>query len=239
MADIRFALCDIHSHILPGVDDGSKSMEMTENMLKIAYEQGIRYMIATPHFIPGEDNPSVAKLVATYKDVQKKASEIGRDFRIFLGNELYYSEGLTESLDNHSALTINGSRYVLIEFDVRAGYSVIYEGLSSVIKKGYFPIIAHIERYQQLLGQFDKIEELIKLGAYVQVNVSSIEDGGFCKKLLKHDMIHVFGTDAHRDVGRAPYMQAGVRYVYKKYGMETAKKLFYDNPMKILKDEII
>lgn len=245
MANIQISLCDMHSHILPGVDDGSKSMEMTGEMLKIAYEQGIRYMTATPHFIAGYDNVPVNKLVEVYKEVQKKALEIGEDFHIFLGNELFYSEGITDSLDSHKALTINGSRYALIEFDVGERYSVIYEGLSTMIKRGYFPIIAHIERYKQLFKQYDKIEELIKLGVYVQVNISSLEGkmtdqvAVFCRKLLKYGMIHIFGTDAHRDVGRAPYMQEGVRYINKKYGFETTKQLLYNNPMKILKDKII
>lgn len=244
MAEKQIVLCDMHSHIIPGVDDGSRDMEMTERMLETAYEQGIRCMVATPHFIPGGNNTPLKELVNAYKEVQKKALDIGGDFHVFLGNEIYYTEGIADSLEKKRALTINGSRYVLVEFDVGERYDVIYEGLSATIKKGYIPIIAHIERYQRLFKEYERINELIKMGNYVQVNISSLEGGdfqisGFCRKLLAHGMIHFFGTDAHRDVGRAPYMKAGAEYVIKKYGYKTAVRLFYDNPMKVLKNKII
>jgi protein-tyrosine phosphatase len=79
----------------------------------------------------------------------------------------------------------------------------------------------------------------------VQVNISSLLGGvtdsvaGFCRKLLKQDMIHIFGTDAHRDVGRAPYMGEGASYIERKFGKETAERLLITNPKKILMNKII
>jgi protein-tyrosine phosphatase len=214
-------------------------------MLEIAYGEGIRYMTATPHFMAGNGNAPVKKLKEVLRQVQRAAAEIGQDMRIFLGNELYYSEGVLDLLEQGEALTINGSRYVLMEFNVRESYDVIYGAFQDMTQRGYMPIIAHIERYGALFKKYDRIEELIGLGVYVQVNISSLLGGvtdsvaGFCRKLLKQDMIHIFGTDAHRDVGRAPYMGEGASYIERKFGKETAERLLITNPKKILMNKII
>lgn len=238
-------LYDMHSHILPNVDDGSRNMEMTIEMLRIAYSQGIRNMVATPHYTPGADNCPVAELKERLQEVQEEALKIGDDFHIYLGNELYYSEGIWDRLDQKEALTLNDSRYVLVEFDITEKYKVIYDALKECIRRGYFPVIAHIERYLALFMDFDKVEELMNLGAYVQVNISSLEGGltdrtaSFCRKLLKYNMIHIFGTDAHRAAGRAPTPKKGAAYIEKKYGAGTVKLLMHTNPKKMLNNKIL
>lgn len=243
-------LYDMHSHILPGVDDGSKNMNMTRKMLEIAYKNGIRHMVATPHFIVGRDNPSADKLRKLREDVQEEADKMfNGEMKIYLGNELFFGEGLVRKLDNKEALTINDTRYVLVEYSESETYEEIYRGAKHLINHGYSPIIAHVERYANVTKKIENVEELIKLGAYIQVNISSIcgnifdglfdEQVKFSRKLLKYDMVHVFGTDAHRDESRSPEMKAGIDYINKHYGDGTTKILLNKNPKKLLADKII
>jgi len=138
---------DIHSHILPGIDDGSKSMEETIRMLHIAAEEKITTIIATPHYEAGGDNPSVEYLKDVLNQVQQEAYKVNKDFRLFLGNELYYSESIVEDLKSGKALTLAGSRYVLVEFSYTVDFRTMYRGINNIIYNGYIPILAHAERY--------------------------------------------------------------------------------------------
>lgn len=238
-------LFDMHCHILPGVDDGSRDMDTTRKMLARAYEQGIRNMVATPHFMMGEDNTPVPELVKIFLKVRQEANAIAPDFNIFLGNELLYDSGLLEQVKKGNALTINGTRYVLIEFLVETEYENICAAVREFTTAGYIPVIAHVERYMKLTKHMGYIGELIDMGALIQVNISSLEGGitdqvtGFCRKLLKADMIHVFGTDAHGVNVRPPIVSSGLRYIEKKYGKGKVEELFNRNPKRILNDKLI
>lgn len=170
-------LFDMHCHILPGVDDGSRDMDTTRKMLARAYEQGIRNMVATPHFMMGEDNTPVPELVKIFLKVRQEANAIAPDFNIFLGNELLYDSGLLEQVKKGNALTINGTRYVLIEFLVETEYENICAAVREFTTAGYIPVIAHVERYMKLTKHMGYIGELIDMGALIQVNISSLEGG--------------------------------------------------------------
>lgn len=236
---------DIHSHILPEVDDGSVSMTQTKRMLKIAYEEGIRYIIATPHYGAGCRNPDQEELLKKLDLVRQEAKKIHENFHIALGNELFFSEDIIEHLRKRKALTLAGTRYVLVEFATQDNYQTIRRGLHRLLINGYLPILAHVERYECLYEEYDKIDEMIKLGAYMQLNISSIvgrithRRKKFCKKLLEYGLIHLIGTDSHSDNGRAPLMLDGVNYIRKKYGEELVEILLKDNTLKLLQNQYI
>ena len=236
---------DIHCHMLPDVDDGSKDMDMTRRMLEIAYCEGIREIVMTPHYMIEQDNRPVEMLLEIVNQVREEATKISDDIHIYLGNELYYTMGIVDRLVEGSALTLNESRYALVEFSIRESYKTIYRACKEFTDKGYSPVIAHVERYGCLYKKIDCIEELVDAGAYIQVNINSllggITDGvaNYCKKLLKYDLIHLLGTDAHRDVGRSPVMYKGIEYIEKKYGSGTVRELLVSNPQKILANKIL
>ena len=137
-------LIDIHAHILPGVDDGSRGMEESETMLSMAYRQGIRRIIATPHYSRRRGSGGLAELADR---LNARAQAIYGDFEILPGHETYYYEGLAEALKSGQALTLAGSRYVLVEFDPGVSYRQLYQGVRKLIMARYVPVLAHVERY--------------------------------------------------------------------------------------------
>lgn len=168
---------DMHTHILPGLDDGSQYMDQTVSMLKTAYDEGIRVIVATPHY--GIRNPgfrlSEAKKVLA--QVQEKADEITPGLKLMLGNELYYSDGIVEALERGDAATMGGTSYALVEFSTSDSRERIEQCVREMTWKGYRPIIAHLERYKCLEGDIDAVKDLVDRGAAVQINCRSFMDG--------------------------------------------------------------
>ncbi len=235
---------DVHCHMLPGIDDGSRDLTMTEEMLRQAQEQGCCGIIVTPHYWKGrwEARPETVREAA--KEVEALAKKRDPDFFVACGNEIkYYGSSMVEALMEKRCLTLGESKYVLVEFSYEITYSEIDMAINQLTTKGYRPIIAHIERYQSLYREYDRIDQLIQRGAYVQVNAGSIGGdegmriGGFVKKLLKYEMIHVIGSDAHNDKERAPKMERCAAYLKKKGGEECRRKLLYENPLQLLRNE--
>ena len=129
-------LIDIHAHIRPGVDDGSRGREESETMLSMAYRQGIRRIIATHHYSRRRGSGGLAELADR---LNVRAQAIYGDFEILPGQETYYYEGLAEALKSGQALTLAGSRYVLVEFDPGASYRQLYQGVRKLIMARYVP----------------------------------------------------------------------------------------------------
>lgn len=236
---------DIHNHILPAMDDGSASMQQTRNMLEIAHNEGITHIIATPHYRVGDRNADSEELSQKLDLVRHEAKKFNDNFQIDLGNELYFSEDIIEHLRNKKALTLAGTRYVLVEFSILESYLNMRNGLYRLITNGYLPILAHVERYECLYNNINHIIDFIKMGAYMQMNISSILGSiinrrtAFCKKLMENGCIHFVGTDTHSDQERAPKMREGVSYISKKYGEDQVNQLLIENTSKLLHNQYI
>lgn len=242
--DNRTGFIDIHTHILPGVDDGSKDINESIGMLEKAYEEGIRSIIATPHYMCGSDNTKPEQLMELTNTLQKKAYDIAEDFKIYLGNELFYSDGITEALQGKQALTLAGSRYVLVEFFPKVTYTTIYQGLQKLILAGYAPILAHMERYECLTKE-ERLIEIKELGVYLQMNSASLT-GNFLnaksvhnRKLFYEGSIDFIGTDTHNLTYRPPMMQTCIKAVEKKCEGILLKKALMDNAAMILSNQYI
>ena len=203
-------MIDIHSHILPGVDDGSRSMEESIVMAKQYVEDGIHKVIATPHYIDDGDS-KIANENKQILDVLNNALKAKKiDLEIYLGNEIYISPDILEDLRSGKVSTLNNSRYVLIEsamLDIPVNIdNIIYE----LCLKGYIPIIAHPERNLKVQENPNILFGLIMSGALTQINLPSLE-GRYGKEsketaelLLSHKMVHFVGTDAHSPRTRSP-----------------------------------
>lgn len=237
---------DIHSHILPAVDDGSVSLMQTRNMLQIAYDEGIHFIIATPHYGVGCRNPDKEELKKKLDLVQQEAGKIDPSYRVELGNELYYSEDIIEHLRKKEAFTLAGTRYVLVKFSGEDDYATIKTGLHRLLIYGYLPILAQVEKYECLYQNFEGIYNIIRLGGYMQMNIGSLTESrhnkrtAFCKKLIEYELVHILGTDSHSDSSpRAPRMQEGILFLRRKYGESLVKKILIENTDKLLKNEYI
>ncbi|WP_270644796.1 CpsB/CapC family capsule biosynthesis tyrosine phosphatase [Merdimonas faecis] len=234
---------DMHVHILPGVDDGAEDIKEMEEMLKIAYSEGIRCIIATPHHHPrrGKESPEVLRKKAAL--LRKSAHEIDEHFRIYLGTEIFFGQDVLEKLKEGQVLTMNRRNYVLVEFSPSEPFSYIKQSLQQLMMAGYEVILAHAERYRCLTEEPELAEQLGDMGILLQINAGSITgDGGrrirkFIRYLMDEDLVFCVGTDAHSARSRAPRMKKAAEYVKKKYGEEYVRKIFYENAKMMLRKE--
>lgn len=230
---------DIHCHILPGVDDGSKSLEESIWMLRREYEDGVRRIIVTPHFRYNMFEPPMQVVQKQFLRLQKAAQEVGSDLKLYLGCELHASMDMVSCLKKGERLTMAGSRYVLVEFGNNDEKAFMKERVQKLKLNGYIPIVAHVERYRAVKGNVDFIDELKGLGAMIQVNADSIsgKDGfsvkWFTKKIMKLDLLDFIGTDGHGKKSRVPDIGKCYAQVVKTMGEGYARKIFVENPQKI------
>lgn len=236
---------DIHCHILPALDDGARNMDQTKAMLKIAYREGIRRIVATPHFFATRKSATVEEIQEALFRVQENIESWGIRIKLYAGNEIYYRSEVPDLLEEGKAATLAGSRYVLVEFDPMAEYSYLRDGILKLDSYGYIPVIAHTERYECLFEKKERLQRVKDHGGIIQVNASSFQRGMFdemgkrARYLLKNELVDVVGTDAHGDGDRSPLMKETARYLYKKAGDKRAEEILKTNPRAILEDRDI
>ena len=240
-------LFDIHCHILPGVDDGSPNLETSLEMLRIAYEDGTRDIILTPHYMLDRNTFTYSELDERFSQFKSDVEAAGEfpDLKLYLGNEILYEEGIVTKLREGDIHTMNGTRYVLVEYNIRTPYSEIAYSIEALNQARYIPIIAHVERYHTLEGRLDKLDEIIDKGCLLQMNISSV-DGGFlnenkhwCRKMIKKGYITFLGTDAHNEHSRAPYTQEYIKWINKKCGSDEAEYMLTEAPEMMVQGKYI
>lgn len=239
-------MIDIHTHILPGIDDGAKDMETAIKMLKMAERDGTTHIIVTPHYIHevqgifGNDSKAVKK---SYEELMAVVKEKNINVKIYPGTEAFICPELPQLITSGGIYTLNNSAYVLVELPMMNMPIYTDDVLFNIKISGYTPIIAHPERYREIADNPNTLYDYINRGALVQVNASSIK-GIYGKKikdtaltLIRHNMVHFVASDAHTCRGRSPKMSRAYEIVRNEVGDAFAKRLFRTNAMKILKDE--
>lgn len=237
---------DIHTHILPGVDDGAGDMETALRMLTMEYEDGVRHIILTPHYMPSsrmeKNEDRSLKIKQTFKKIKEESKRLFPELNLYLGNELYYKSNVLEELDAKRANTMAGSDYILSEFSTGISYSELVKAARSYQHDGYQPILAHVERYQCLQGNLDRLRELKNMGCLLQMNTENFLEGffsankRFCTKAVREGYIDFLGTDCHNCETRKPTMKRAVQYLEKKIEKDELEVLLYKNPMKIIEE---
>lgn len=232
-------MADMHNHILFGVDDGSPDLDTSIQMLDIAYQDGIRRVVLTPHKHPRRGDAPVAEIVEAYRQLAEAAKHRFPDMKLALGRELYYSSDLFDMLatrENLRGYTMGDSDTVLIEFSFSSRENSIREAVRNVIAAGFQPIVAHVERYA-CTGEYKTlVPELRRMGAEIQLNADSvIGNNGYAikkvaKRLLKDDLVDYIATDAHDTESRSPVLSQCYKYVAKKYGEGYADEIMHVKP---------
>lgn len=237
---------DIHSHILAGIDDGAKQIEESAKMLQIAAEDGITAIIATPHFHYSRGHAKPEKIRRRLSELRAAAKEQELSIRLYAGNELYYSEDLIRIVKAGEALTMAGSDYVLLEFSENTEQRTIQNGVYEFLSEGYYPIIAHVERYRAFLDNPGFAAEITDLGAYCQINAKSLTSGimdfgkkRFVNSMIENGLVSFIATDAHDTNQRPSKFGKAAEWLYKKYGPEECRELFFENAKKVLNHQII
>ncbi|MBU3155322.1 tyrosine-protein phosphatase [Clostridium estertheticum] len=210
-------MIDIHSHILPGIDDGSKDMEMSIKMLKMAEEKGTKIIVATPHYIRGRYENHYDKIFDLHQEVKLAAENAGLKIEVLLGQEVMLDKYALDLCKEGKIRGINETSYMLIEFPMdklpNDALDLIYELRVLGIK----PIIAHPERYEYIIEAPTTINDFINEGCLFQINAGSLQ-GLFGKKvqkcaklLVKEGLVNFIASDAHSINRRCPGLIEGVR----------------------------
>ena len=234
-------LCDIHCHLLPGIDDGASSIAETVKLLKMEYADGVRTVIVTPHYRVGMFEPSMDDIYEQFARVKEIASLVGEGLQVFLGCEFHANEDMVTVLRQGRRPTLAGSRYVLAEFSEKHEYPFIRRQCYELLSSGYKPIVAHAERYPAIRKDMDHLGDLAELGAYIQMNAGSIlgKEGffirQFCKKAVKEDCIHFVASDAHNLTTRVPLLGTCAEYLQDLMGETYTRHILIENPKMILK----
>lgn len=234
-------MIDIHCHILPLVDDGSKSIEMSLDMLDQAYRSGTDKIILTPHlaYAYGFNNPK-DKIREDFEELKEIVRDAGIPIKMYLGCEFLYSSKETFEEHFNDITTLNGTQYMLIEFYFDAQEKVILEAVQSVLDKGYIPIVAHPERFEAIQTDLNVAHKIKQMGAYLQMNKGSVlgDYGHLVREtvlsLLEEGLIDLVGSDAHNMRSRYPAMNEAFMEVRRYFGESYANWIFNENPNELL-----
>ena len=232
----------MHCHLMPGVDDGSKSPEMTAKMLEIAADDGIGGIVCTPHFEAGMKPELLEKRKRSLALTRGLAETICPKMKIFYGNEIFYGDSTLKALESGTAKPLNGTDYILVEFPVYSEFAYIEKAIRTLTYAGYRPVIAHIERYEGM-KKMNQVQELVRCGAVMQVNASTVTGAmgwgvkRYVLKLMKYGLVDILGTDAHGIQRRRPEMSEALLLIDKKIGPDYRKLITEINPRLILKGD--
>lgn len=219
-------MLDAHSHFLPRIDDGAKNTEMSVQMLKESYAQGVRTMIATPHFYVDSHSSAdsfIKKRQASYERLLEVLGEDKEIPEIILGSEVYFFKGMA-GYEGLEKLCIGQSSYLLLEMPFEQWNSrIIREVEDMIYNRKLNIIIAHLERYLSFQKDYQYAQQLLELGVMVQINAESII-GFFTRRkmlgLIKNKVVHLVGSDCHNLTNRSPNLEAAYKIIEKKIGKE-------------------
>lgn len=238
-------MIDIHTHLLPDIDDGCENFTDAITALKEAYTKGIDSIILTPHYIKG------TKFVCNNKNkkeifikLQEKVLENNIKIELYLGNEVYFENNLYELINNGEVMTLNDSKYMLFELPMNNIVNNLKEVIFSLRSKGIIPVIAHPERYYYFQEEPSKLITLIKQGCLFQGNLGSLIGlyGPKAKKcikiLLMHDLIHFMASDVHHANSKNYILlDSAIKELFNIVGKKEAKTLIEENPLKVINNQ--
>ncbi|MCF0229406.1 MAG: hypothetical protein HUJ76_06910 [Parasporobacterium sp.] len=238
---------DIHCHLIPGVDDGADNLSETIEMCLLAVKGGTRGIAATPHC-------NIPKLFSNYwndtfndkiREIRKELARRDIPLKIFTGQEIFLTGDVVGMLRRKELITINNSRYVLVELDPGEAASTAYQKLENLRAGGYVPIVAHPERYGFFTRHRDAEEMIKSMGCLLQLNKSSLR-GSYgpaartvALRLLDERMADIVASDSHGPYERTPYMDDAFAAIADVTSYRYAEYLFETNPGRVLRDEDI
>ena len=231
-------MIDIHSHLVPGADDGSQSIEESLVLLKQAEEDGITELITTPHFMKnGEFRIKASELVKRFNGLKKAYQG---SIKLHLGNELYIHPDLPELLEQGDILSLAESNYILVEFPFQ-DYKDEYDEVLYELSLKYRIIIAHPERYRYVQEDPNFCLRWLKEGYLLQSNQNSLfkkETKKILFPMIEHGFISFIASDAHNEY-RPLILKEAHDLLEEEFGIRIAKQLIEENPGKLLVNEEI
>ncbi len=231
-------MIDIHNHILPGIDDGSKTLEESLEMINIAKSRGTKKMIVTPHlFNPRIGYVDVDDVKGAFSDLkQSNKTEV----ELFLGSEIFCTDLFLDQIDQKQFITINDTDYILVEFPFDSDTDDIVVWTKEIIRHGYHPIIAHPERYKNVRRNGVIAEKLVNKGALLQINATSLFNihghsaNEYAMWLLENELVSFVASDAHDMIYRNTDLEEAFVLLYRCFSKKYAEDLLFNNPQLLL-----
>ncbi len=237
---------DIHSHVLPGVDDGAETFNDACEIMQQAYASGTTVMTVTPHY----NNISQChkrlkkqEAVEKYRELKKAAAEKGIPVTLFLGSELLVDENIDYMFRHDEFITLNGSRYMLTEFAFDKDIKEVSSHIDSLLSYGIVPVIAHPERYNFFINNYSAIIDTVEKGCIFQINKGSPlgQYGPDSQEtaiwMLNNDCVHVIASDCHSSTLRNSDMSDIYSWMLERFDRSRIIELMHDNPKRILLDQ--
>ena len=232
---------DIHTHIIPKVDDGAASIEEALMILEDEERQGVNGIMLTPHLRRGMFETAESMIYAQYKILLSEAEIRFPKLDIRLGCEFHACSDMEKILNERRLCTFDKSNTVLLEFSSGDSSDYIIRKTKELMALSYNPIIAHIEKYESLYKRYDIVEMLRSLGAGIQIDTDSVlglsgtRQKRFCAGLLKRELADFAASDVHNMTSRTSSIRECADFIEKKYGEDYAKKIFEYNPSEFFK----
>lgn len=198
-------MIDFHTHILPNIDDGSRSIEETFNLIEEAKKVGFDKIVLTPHYMEGYYETDVAEREVWLDAISKNLYVKNFDGKLYLGNEIYMTENMISLLENAKASTINNTSYVLFELPLNAEPLNLYNVIYQMQQYKIVPVLAHPERYSFMQKEPELLYDLVEKGVLLQSNYGSIigqygkKAQSLVRKMYENNLVHFLGSDVHRE----------------------------------------
>ena len=235
-------MIDIHNHILPNMDDGASSWDISLKMCQEASDDGIKIIVATPHTLNGvyENNPQ--DIEEKVKILNQKLKENNISLQILPGSEVHLRDDIIEKIKNQEILTLNKSNYILLEFPHTQIPLHIEEILFQIQIMGITPILSHVERNLEFQRKPNLLTNLIQKGALAQLTAASLcgsfgsKIRKFARELLANHLIYCIASDAHSDStkGRNPILSKALIEAAKIIGQDAVLDLVQSHPKRII-----
>lgn len=238
-------MIDFHTHIIPNIDDGSRSIEETFNLIKEAKEAGFEGIVLTSHYIENYYETDVPERDVWVKAISDNLKNKGIEADLYLANEIYMSENMMKLLIDGKASTINNSSYVLFEMPLNAEPINLYDVIYSLQENKLIPVLAHPERYSFVQKEPELVYDLIEKGVLMQANYGSIlgqygeKAELIVRKFLENNMIHFLGSDVHRQNTIYKRIPEAIDEIRAIVGDEKLEELTTENPKLALNNKRI
>lgn len=235
-------MIDIHSHLIYGVDDGTKDIETSLKVLSNLSENGVTDIILTPHYIV--DTNYVSKKtdnIIKLKELQREVKKLGININLYLGNEIYIDKDILKYIKENKMCSLNNTEYILVELPMSGVYEDYLDIFSNLINIGFKVILAHPERYTSFQKDYSLIDEVVATGVLLQSNIDSIV-GGYGKEakktmkyILKNKLVSFVGTDIHNNKSDYSYINKAINKFKKYLTDDEINDILNKNAMKIIK----
>ncbi|RST87108.1 capsular biosynthesis protein [Aquibium carbonis] len=233
-------MIDIHSHILPGLDDGAPDLATSIQMARLAVADGITCMACTPHILPGLYENTASGITVAIGALRKAFADEDIPLEIVTGADVHVAPDLVEKLNAGLVPTLNGSRYFLFEPSHRILTPRLEEFAERLIGAGFIPIVTHPERLQWIRSSYGVIQSLNRIGCLMQITAGSVlgEFGKvplyFAERLLDEGRVDILASDAHGTTRRRPLLSRARDAVAQRLGEAEANAMVETRPAAVL-----